>query len=299
MEENIINLFKNNNDYCMIFNSIFENRRDLNYVKEVLNIIINKCLWHVLDYEDMLENLIWELDDDEIEIYMKKRYSDIIKNLNPNSLIFLKTNSDLEKNEVNKVLNSNYYKSIKEIVKHQCFENLNINSNEYDEEYLTHLILDILKNENKKVSDIQYEYGTFSNIYFIGDKVLKIGSRETYRIKNNKRYIKPVLRREYLFENKKQCIELTEKVSDDVNNKDLDMIIRELKSHGIYWLDPSVDNIGRLIKPNKVYYNHKLYSDNGYIETEDSKIVLPAGEVVILDNDHMFEEENGYVYVKK
>ena len=297
MEESIINLFKNSNDYCMIFSTIFENKRNLRYTKEIINIIINKCLWYVLDYEDMLENLLYELDDEKIDEYMKKRFDSIISNLNPNSLINLKIDNT-QKDKINTILNSNQYKNIKEIVKHQCFSYLNINSNEYDEELITNLIIDILKNENKNVSDIRYEHGSFSNIYFIGDKVFKLGRRETFRIKNNKRYLKPVIRREHLFDSQKVCIELTERVSDDVNDSDVDMIVKELKSQGIDWQDPSLDNIGRLIKPNRVYYNHPIYADNGYIETQDSRIVLPAGEIIILDNDHMFEEEKSYVYRK-
>lgn len=298
MEENVIKLFKTSNDYCMIFSNIFKNKRSLEYAKEIINLIINKCLWYVLDYEDMLENLLWELDDEQIDKYINKRFDDIILNLNPNSLIDLKTHDGLEKSKIDAVLNNNPYKNIKEIVKHQCFDYFNIKSNEYDEDLITNLIIDILKNEDKKVSDIKYDHGSFSTVYFIGDKVFKLGKRETFRIKNNKRYLKPVIRREHLFDSQKICIELTEKVSDDVNHRDLEMIVKELELQGLCWQDASIDNIGRLIKPNRVYYNRKVYADNGYIETEDSKTVLPAGEVVILDNDHMFEQED-YVYVKK
>lgn len=298
MEDSIINLFKNSNDYCMIFSNIFENKRSLEYVKEIINIIINNCLWDVMDYEDMLENLLWELDDYRIDEYMEKRFDEIISHLNPNSLIDLKVPNSLKKDKVSEVLNNNPHKNIKEIVKHQCFDYLKVKYNEYDEELITNLIIDILKNENKRVSDIRYEHGTFSNIYFIGDKVFKLGRRETFRIKNNKRFLKPVIRREHLFDSQKMCIELTEKVSDDVNNFDLDMIVNELKQQGIEWQDPSIDNIGRLIKPNNVYYNRKVFADNGYIETKDSRIVLPAGEVVITDNDYMYEKGKSYIYKK-
>ena len=294
MEENIINLFKNSRDYYTIFSKIFKNNDDSNYIKEVIDIIINKCLWYVLDYEDMIENLFWEIDDETIDKYIEDRFDDIISRLNPNSLIYLKKHKD----KINSVLNSNPYKNIKEIVKHQCFESLHVNSNDYDEEFLTNLILDILKNEEKQVSDIKYDHGTFSNIYFIGDKVLKLGHRETFRLKYDKRYLRPALRHEYLIGNQKICIELTEKVSNDVSYDDLSMIVNEFKAKGKNWEDASLDNIGRLIKPNKVYYKRKIYADNGYIETDDSKIILPAGEIVILDNDHIFEEEKNYVYRK-
>ena len=298
MEESIIKLFKNNNDYCMIFNTILKDKNSLKEIKQIIEIVIKNCLYYVFDYEDMLENLLYEIDNEEFDDYMELRFNDIAKNLNHNSLISLKKNNRFDEEEIVKALNSNPYQNIREIVKHQCFGYLNINANEYDEEMITNIMLDILKNENKNVSDINYDHGSFSNIYFIGDKVLKLGRRNTFRIRNNKRYLKPVIRREHLFDNQKICIELTERVSNDVTYQDLDMIVKELDNQGIEWSDASIDNIGRLIKPNKVYYYRKLYADKGYIETEDAKAVLPAGEIVILDNDSMYEKEKSYVYQK-
>ena len=299
MKEQIVDLFKNSDDYCMIFSTIFDKRRDLEYIKQVINIIIDNCLYYVLDYEDMLENLLCEIDDERIDEYMDNRYLEILTIFIFSNLMYIRDKNNEEKEVIDNTLNINPENSIRQIVKHQCFDNLNIKADSIDINYLTYLIIDILKNERKKVSEIKYDYGTFSNIYFIGDKVLKIGRRKTFKLEYYKRYIRPIIREQNKIGDENIVFELTEKVDiTSVTKRDLDMVVDELNKLGKTWDDSSLDNIGRLIKPNKVYYKYPVYSDNGYIETKDSKIILPAGEIVILDNDHIYEKEKSYIYKK-
>lgn len=92
---------------------------------------------------------------------------------------------------------------------------------------------EILDNENKKVSDIKYAGGVFSNVFIIGSKVIKIGERNTFKIENNKRFLKPLLRMIIKINNKEICIEITERVSYDVTEEDVYLIYRKLRNKNI------------------------------------------------------------------
>lgn len=312
MENNIIELFKNTDDYFMIFSTIFRNRSDLEYFKQVIEIIIDKCLYYVMDYEDFLESLLMQFDNEEIDAYMTNRYLEIIPKLNPANLMYLKANNNIEQQIINDTLNYNEYNSIYQILTHQCFENLRINADDNDKNYYTKLLLNILKSEKKLVSDIEYKSGLYSNVYVIGDKVFKIGRRKTFKINYYKRYLKPILRYEQLFGNEKIVIELTNRVDmNTITYSDLKLINKELKMKNLQWDDDSLDNIGRLIYPNVCNLNyplvvdetykqvHKISNDNGYILNNDFNISLPAGEIVIIDNDYVYENKKNYIYENK
>ena len=309
MESDIVYLFKNSDDYFMIMETIFKNKRDMEYFKQVIEIIINKCLDYVMDYEDLLENLLMELDNEKIDAYMAKRHLEIITKLNPANLMYLKPKNTEEKRVIVQTLNSNPYNSVNQILTHQCFEKLKIKVDEDDKEYYTNLLLNILFLENKNVSDIKYESGLYSNVYIIGDKVFKIGRRHTFTLHYYRRYLKPILRYEQLFSNEKIAIELTNRVEFNSTNSDLKELLRELEKEKIEWDDSSLDNIGRLIYPNEAHLNYPLVTDeeyksnhnisnnNGYIMTSDYNINLPAGDIVIIDNDYIYENRKNTIFL--
>ncbi len=50
------------------------------------------------------------------------------------------------------------------------------------------------QNKNLSYADIRYDYGTYSSVFIIGDKVLSIGDREEYVIPNHRRILQPLIR---------------------------------------------------------------------------------------------------------
>ena len=162
------------------------------------------------------------------------------------------------------------------------------------------IIIDELKNnENINYEDICIlsKNGAYSVVYQIGDKVFKIGRRREVFVKqNNKRFLCPLYREEildkdnvdYLF-----CIEITEVVdTKNISKEDVYFIYKELRDCGLVWTDCKEENVGRLLKDNKVYFDGIDKVDNnstGYIN--DNEEVLKAGELVVIDNDYVFEEE--------
>ncbi|MBQ9071568.1 MAG: hypothetical protein IJY25_00215 [Bacilli bacterium] len=161
------------------------------------------------------------------------------------------------------------------------------------------IIDELLINENKKYTDIIYlGEGSSSVVYLIGDKVIKLGSeRFPFKNANNKRFLRPILRTnikslkddKVLF-----CIEITEKVdTNNITKEDARLIYEEFRDIGYVWGDVNPRNLGRLIKKNKIYFNEPLNPTKESINyTTENDIELDKGELVILDNEFIFEEKD-------
>ena len=74
------------------------------------------------------------------------------------------------------------------------------------------IILDVFKNENVKLSDINYNGGGLSSVLLIGNKVIKIGDRATKSFPNNPYRISPLLRKKLECNGESCFVEVTERV---------------------------------------------------------------------------------------
>lgn len=94
------------------------------------------------------------------------------------------------------------------------------------------IILDVLKNENVKLSDITYNGGGLSSVLLIGNKVIKIGDRATKSFPNNPYIISPLLRKKLEFNGEFCFVEVTERV--DTSKKQVKRnYINYLKNYAI------------------------------------------------------------------
>ena len=157
------------------------------------------------------------------------------------------------------------------------------------------IIEELLKNENKKYSDIEFiAEGDFSKVYGIGSKVIKVGDeRRTYNIKNNKLFLKPLYRNIIKTSNRDFYVEITERVdTKGITEEDVYQVYKQLRDDGIYWDDAKKANVGRLLKDNKIYFDGVDSVDKestGY--TNDNFEILPKGSLVLLDVDHLYEAD--------
>ena len=113
----------------------------------------------------------------------------------------------------------------------------------------------IAQNENVDISDIEYVgRGAFSDVYKLGDKVIKFGkNRLTDKIPYHKRILKPLLRKRVLSKVVTDLyIEVSEYLPSDnsITDEDTYLIYKELRDAGIIWLDAKKENLGRLQKDN-------------------------------------------------
>ena len=161
------------------------------------------------------------------------------------------------------------------------------------------IILDVLKNENVKLSDITYNGGGLSRVLLIGNKVIKIGNRDTKSFPNNPYIISPLLRKE-LKSNGESCfVEVTERV--DTNNKvskeELYQLFKNLRNLNLVWTDIKEGNVGRLKKENIIHWRQNLNPTDEVLglDVKRSETVLKEGDLVILDADFIYDENDSNI----
>ena len=157
------------------------------------------------------------------------------------------------------------------------------------------IINELLTNEEKRWVDIKEMVGgAYSIPYKIGSKILKIGQRGgKYEIPNHRRLLQPLLRLD-LIEKEHISLEVEEKVKTvKVSDEELYKMYKEVRDAKIILADFKPDNIGRLIKPNKVYFNgiERVFpSAIGFDRELKEEEILPAGELVFFDLDYIYRE---------
>ena len=161
------------------------------------------------------------------------------------------------------------------------------------------IILDVLKNENVKLSDITYNGGGLSRVLLIGNKVIKIGNRDTKSFPNNPYIISPLLRKE-LKSNGESCfVEVTERV--DTNNKvskeELYQLFKNLRNLNLVWTDIKEENVGRLKKENIIHWSQNLNPTDEVLglDVKRGETVLKEGNLVILDADFIYDENDSNI----
>lgn len=167
------------------------------------------------------------------------------------------------------------------------------------QEIILMIIEEIAKNENEDICNLELiGEGDFSLVYSIGNKIIKIGrKRATPKFPNNPYIVKPLLRKAIpINDNNIVFIEVCEKIKTNCcTEEDVYKLYKSLREIELIWMDPKKDNVGKLIKDNKIYWNRNLKpSDKALMldeYVEDTE--LKAGEPVICDADLI------YTYSKK
>lgn len=161
------------------------------------------------------------------------------------------------------------------------------------------LIEEILEHENLKYKDIQYiGGGGFSEIIKIGTKIIKIGKkRHNYEIPYDKTILQPIIRVDLSkISNIDTTIEVMENVDTNffISKEEQYQFYVSLRERGIIFADIKAQNLGILLKDNKVHWDKKISLDNvnkGIKNTYEEE-VLKKGELVILDTDYLYTEED-------
>ena len=149
-----------------------------------------------------------------------------------------------------------------------------------------------------------YGKGSYSNVYKIGEKIIKIGAhqRTTEEIPYHKRILQPLLRRsvkdddgtpdgKFLFH-----MEASEEVDTErhIPIDEVYKVYKELRDDGIIWTDPKADNLGRLKKDNVVHFEGIEEVDSASVgfavDIPKDREILKKGELVIIDTDFLYRE---------
>lgn len=181
-----------------------------------------------------------------------------------------------------------------------CFDKVPISiEREFNKliDFIYFVIMDICRNEGVDVTDIKViGAGVFSVVIMIGNKVLKIGEqRGTSSFPNNPYIVAPLLRRNIKIKDFDFYVEVTEKADNNikVSHTELYNFYKKFRDNtGLKMVDLKKENVGILLRDNKVYWNEPLYNDdkNLGLQAYQGNGTLKAGDLVILDADFIFDE---------
>jgi hypothetical protein len=161
------------------------------------------------------------------------------------------------------------------------------------------IIEDVCKNEQISISDMEIlSSGAFSDVLRLGDKIVKIGyNRGTKKFPNNPYVVSMLLRKEIpINKDVSLFIEVNERVDTDteVSDEELYQLYQKVRELHLIWVDVAVRNVGRLLKDNQIYWREELpiTDERLGLQPYRGQGVLKKGELVILDNDLIFDEKD-------
>ena len=162
---------------------------------------------------------------------------------------------------------------------------------------------EVCKNEDVNFSDIKrIGRGGFTDVYQVGEKVIKIGHGRGNKVfPNNPYIIAPLMRKEFAFKNGKRYegafVEVTERVDilddKDVSEEELYALYSRMREIGLEWMDIEARNVGLLRRDNSIYWNEVLEPSDealGLAPRVGAGVHLKKGDLVILDADFIYEE---------
>ena len=147
--------------------------------------------------------------------------------------------------------------------------------------------------------------GAFSTVLELGNKVLKIENKKKKKKFPNNPYINSILLRKefYITKNHSLFVEVNEKLDtkSEVTEEELYQLYKKLRDIKLIWADIAVRNVGKLLKNNQNYWREELPITDERIGLEPyrGKEKLQKGNIVILDNDLIFDENTDFSEIRK
>ena len=268
-------------EYTYLLNILNEEKQ-----KDFLLLLIeNKCNipYTSINYKGNNKQIIF--DNLQLSIKNAKNLYYLMHFVKDNPEAFSQVKDYIDSHE-EQALNSIFYR----------YKNFKYISNPTIKDIIRLIILDVVKNENVKLSDITFNSGAFSKILLIGDKVIKFGDRKTKKFPNNPYIISPLLRKELNVGNDSCFVEVTERVDTDrsIYDEEFYQLYKNIRDLGLVWSDINLDNVGRLKKENIIHWNRNLEPSDETLELKAKvgDVTLKEGDLVILDADYIFEEND-------
>lgn len=286
-------------------NSIY---KDLEYIESenitLFKEIVSTSLLNWTNYDRVNDVIEYIKNKNYLKKYLhNKNYFDAITKKS-NNLLSLKeytSNDFLINKKIAKIIDQNARLFTKQIlnkaIKDFRMEYDIIPTNLKIIEQINYLIIkEIVDNEKVKISSIKLiGRGEFSDVYQIGNKIIKLGKkRGTKTFPNNPYIVKPLLRKELeLGEKTKIFVEVCEKILTNCCTKeDVDEIYKKMRRLGLVWIDVKQKNLGKLLKDNKIYWNKPLSPGDTALMLQEYRgsEELKKGDVVICDADYIYDE---------
>ena len=259
---------KMRNEYMEVLNNAFQNG----------NLSPSVVYWYIRELiSDGIDNKI-------LHQYM----GDLIQLTDsPIKTLTLLSNCKIDLTSMEKIINTKIDSVVKEML---GFNRPNLEVNKYmgqerkEIEETTKIFLqDVLKNENCNICDIKWKgEGSYNTVYSIGSKIIKVGNKPgVYKIpRNSKRFLKHLVR----FVDKRKCIEKMSSISiaelcdisQEVSKEELYQVYKDVRKDGMIWSDAKPENVGRLLRDNKVYFDgidEVFYKNLGFQEDNEVEVL--------------------------
>lgn len=262
------------------------NRLNMENQKSFLNLLVKNNVdipYSMIEYKGNNKQIIY----DNLHLFMKNAQ-------NLYQLMDFVKDSPIAFSQVKDYIDSNEEQAINSIF---CETNhLKKMEDSTLKEIIKLMILEVMKNENVKFSEITYESGGFSRVILCGDKVIKLGNRATKRFPNNPYIIAPLLRKELTFNNESCFVEITERVDTSIepSKEELYQLFKNLRNLNLIWTDIKGINVGRLKRENIIHWKEELSPTEEVLGLDNRRgeIILQKGDLVILDADFIFDEND-------
>lgn len=242
----------------------------------------------------------WDTDKHILRGKFATNYEEIAKNTKKEDImdvIHLFADTGVEMNNMN----------IEEVMK-QTFSYLKDEDLQWA---ISRIVTELLQDQKLSLKDMEmFGKGKYSHSIKIGEYIFKVGEdRSTGEIPYDERIIQPLNRRklegkdgESVFIEVQNLVDKDwyKGLSDKEVNEELYKIYSEMRRRGHRWTDVRKDNVGRLLKPNSPSFeiNGSIITPEdsaigftGERDSEQKRDTLPAGELVIIDTDFIFEAE--------
>jgi len=293
--EKILNVYLNSSDDINAFEI---NRLYIEFKgnKKLFDILIGKYLSNK-DIKSIIA-LIKDSKEENIPVekYIdKKLFKKIINDNIRSDYIFDLGNvlSDIMHDEVNEVFTKREDYLLNKLAK--LLISTPVSAPKDSKELVVMILKELLDNQEIDLQDIKiYEAGGYSNVLGIGEIILKLSKpKETYEIPNSKYILQPIMRKQF-DEYKGLIIEIDPLVeTENITTEEVEQLYYNLRKEGLIWTDIKVENVGRLIKPNKAVYKMRTgelqpnSSSTGMLGDVDT---LSAGNVVLIDSDFIYKK---------
>ena len=290
MNKKLVEMNLSSNSYARLY-SMMTNAQRNNLLEQLLSNNININYSKFLPYNDTITFI--------------KNNIDIIYTHGGN-IIDIKRLMELKREDkfvskINAYIDNNPYimvNSIIDILKTKILNNKKINFNKY-RSFIFLLLDEISKNESTSISSTEFiGTGGYSAVFAIKTKVIKIGiERKTPHFPNNPYILKPLLRKTITIDNMPIFFEVIEKVDTNINDitkEEIYKLYKNIREIGLIWTDVKIDNVGRLIKDNKIYWYENITPSDETLEFTKTigNYQLKKGELIVLDGDYIYNEND-------
>ena len=290
MNKKLVEMNLSSNSYARLY-SMMTNAQRNNLLEQLLSNNININYSKFLPYNDTITFI--------------KNNIDIIYTHGGN-IIDIKRLMELKREDkfvskINAYIDNNPYimvNSIIDILKTKILNNKKINFDKY-RSFIFLLLDEISKNESASISSTEFiGTGGYSAVFAIKTKVIKIGiERKTPHFPNNPYILKPLLRKTITIDNMPIFFEVIEKVDTNINDitkEEIYKLYKNIREIGLIWTDVKIDNVGRLIKDNKIYWYENITPSDETLEFTKTigNHQLKKGELIVLDGDYIYNEND-------